>query len=48
MAVRAFNIAYFDERSPLPNGAQPSWRLASVVRPDRFRTTDVRISALNA
>jgi len=48
IAVRVFNITYFDERSPIPNGTHPSWRLASVVQPDRFRTTDVRVSALNA
>jgi hypothetical protein len=31
-----------------PNGGHQSSRLVSVVRPDRFRTTDVRASALNA
>jgi len=41
-------MTYFDERGPIPNGGHPSWRLASVVQPDRFRTTDVRVSALNA
>src|SRR5438270_178491 len=32
---------------PIPNGGHRSSRLASVVQPDRFRTTDVRASALN-
>jgi NAD(P)-dependent dehydrogenase (short-subunit alcohol dehydrogenase family) len=32
----------------MPNGGYRSSRLASVVQPDRFRTTDVRASALNA
>jgi hypothetical protein len=31
-----------------PNGGHRSPRPSSVVRPDRFRTTDVRASALNA
>ncbi|WP_457298282.1 hypothetical protein [Phyllobacterium sp. P5_D12] len=46
-AVRAVIIAYVDERGPIPNGGRRSSRLASVVQPDRFRTTDVRASALN-
>src|SRR5206468_9051881 len=37
-----------NERGPIPNGGHRSSRLASVVQPDRFRTTDVRASALNA
>jgi hypothetical protein len=47
-AGRAVTIAYVDERGPIPNGGQRSSRLASVVQLDRFRTTDVRASALNA
>src|ERR1700726_4381624 len=47
-AVRAVIIAHVDERGPIPNGGHRSSRLASVVQPDRFRTTDVRASALNA
>jgi len=39
--------AYADKHGPIPNGGHRS-RLPSVVRPDRFRTTDVRASALNA
>src|SRR4051812_32021610 len=38
----------FRQAQPLPNGRRRSSPLASVVRPDRFRTTDVRVSALNA
>ncbi|HEX3651238.1 MAG TPA: hypothetical protein VHU18_00265 [Rhizomicrobium sp.] len=44
----ALIIPYADECSPMPNGKYRSSRLASVVQPDRFRTTDVRASALNA
>jgi hypothetical protein len=40
-------IAYADKHGPIPNGGHRSSRLASVVQPDRFRTTDVRASALN-
>jgi hypothetical protein len=47
-AVRAVIIAYSDTRGPIPDGGDRSSRLASVVQPDRFRTTDVRASALNA
>jgi NAD(P)-dependent dehydrogenase (short-subunit alcohol dehydrogenase family) len=47
-AVRPVIIAYVDERGPFPNGGHRSSRLASVVQPDRFRTTDVRACALNA
>jgi len=46
--ARATIIAYADKRGPNLNGGQRSSRLASVVEPDRFRTTDVRASALNA
>jgi len=46
-AVRASIIAYIDERGLIPNGGHRSSRLASVVQPDRFRTTDVRAYALN-
>lgn len=35
-------------RGPIPNGRHRSLRLASVIQPDRFCTTDVRVSALNA
>ncbi|MFG3592565.1 hypothetical protein [Bradyrhizobium sp. RDI18] len=38
---------YVDKHGAIPNGGRRS-RLASVVQPDRFRTTDVRASALNA
>src|SRR3984893_16369580 len=46
IAVWVFNITYFDERGPIPNGGHPSSRLASVVpagsilhhRCARFRT----------
>jgi len=41
-------MAYVDERGPVPNGGHRSSRLTPVVQPDRFRTTDVRVSALNA
>jgi hypothetical protein len=41
-------IAHADKRGPIPSGGHRSLRLASVVRPDRFRTTDVHASALNA
>jgi hypothetical protein len=41
-------MAYFDERGQILNGAHRSARLASGVQPDRFRTTGVRASALNA
>src|SRR5438105_3295338 len=47
-AVRAVTIAFADRHGPIPNGGHRSSRLASVVQPDRFRTTDVRASALNA
>jgi hypothetical protein len=47
-AARAVIIAYVNKRGPIPNGEHRSSRLASVVQPDRFRTTDVRASALNA
>ena len=33
---------------PIPTGSHRSSRPASIVEPDRFRTTDVRSSALNA
>ena len=46
--ARAVIIAYADKHGPIPNGGHRSSRLASVVQPDRFRTTDVRASALNA
>jgi NAD(P)-dependent dehydrogenase (short-subunit alcohol dehydrogenase family) len=47
-AVQAVIIADVDECGQIPNGGHRSPRLASVVQPDRFRTTDVRASALNA
>ena len=46
--ARAVITAYADKHGPIPNGGHRSLRLASVVQPDRFRTTDVRASALNA
>jgi hypothetical protein len=42
------DIAHAEKHDPIPNGGHRSSRLASVVQPDRFRTTDVRASALNA
>jgi hypothetical protein len=39
-------IAYADKRGLIPNGGHRSSRLASVVQPDRFRTTDVRAPIL--
>jgi NAD(P)-dependent dehydrogenase (short-subunit alcohol dehydrogenase family) len=41
-------MAYVDEHGPIPNGGHRSSRLASIFQPDRFRTSDVRASALNA
>ena len=41
-------IAWHDEPGPIPAGNHRSSRPASIVDPDRFRTTDVRFSALNA
>ena len=44
-------LAYGCERGSIPlltNGGHRPPRLASVVQPDRFRTTDLRTSALNA
>jgi hypothetical protein len=46
--ARAVIAAYAAKRGPIPDGGQRSSRLASIVQPDRFRTTDVRASALNA
>jgi hypothetical protein len=46
--VWAVITAYFDERGPIPTGDHRSSGSASIVDPDRFRTTDVRLSALNA
>jgi hypothetical protein len=46
--LRAVIIAHADKIGPIPIGGHRSSRLASVVQPDRFRTTDVRASALNA
>jgi hypothetical protein len=40
-------MAYVDENGPILNGGHRSSWLALVVRPDRFRTTDVHASALN-
>jgi hypothetical protein len=48
MAVLAEIIACGDEPGPIPTGNYRSSRPASIVDPDRFRTTDVRFSALNA
>jgi hypothetical protein len=41
-------MAYAAKHGPIPNRGHRSSLLASVVQPDRFRTTDVRASALNA
>ncbi|WP_247387826.1 MULTISPECIES: hypothetical protein, partial [unclassified Bradyrhizobium] len=41
-------LVYAGKYGPIPNSGHRSLRLASVVQPDRFRTTDVRASALNA
>jgi hypothetical protein len=46
--ARAVITAYADKHGRIPNGGHQSSRLAPVVQPDRFRTTDVRASALNA
>ncbi|WP_428374360.1 hypothetical protein [Lichenicoccus sp.] len=40
-------MAYVDRRGPIPNG-EPIVAAGASVQPDRFRTTDVRASALNA
>jgi hypothetical protein len=40
--------AWDDDPGPIPSGNHRSSRPASIVDPDRFRTTDVRFSALNA
>jgi hypothetical protein len=36
-----------DEPGLIPSDRHQSSRPTSIVRPDRFRTTDVRASALN-
>jgi hypothetical protein len=41
-------MAYPDKRGPIADSERRSSRLASAVQPDRFRTTDVRASALNS
>jgi hypothetical protein len=41
-------MAYVGEHGPIPNGGNRSSQPASAVQPDRFRTTDVRVSTLNA
>jgi hypothetical protein len=41
-------IACGDERGPIPTGTHRSSRPTTIVDLDRFRTTDVRFSALNA
>ena len=46
--ARAVIIVHADKYGRIPNGGHRSSRLASVVQPDRFRTTDVRVSALSA
>jgi hypothetical protein len=46
--ARAVVTAYADKHGPIPNGGHRSSRRLSVVQPDRFRTTDVRASAINA
>jgi hypothetical protein len=48
IAVLAEIIVWGDEPGPIPTGNHRSSRPASIVDPDRFRTTDVRFSALNA
>jgi hypothetical protein len=48
MAVLPEIIAWGDEPGPIPTGNHGSSRPASIIDPDRFRTTDVRFSALNA
>jgi hypothetical protein len=47
-AVLTEITAWDDEPGPIPSGNHRSSRPASIVDPDRFRTTDVRFSALNA
>jgi hypothetical protein len=46
--VRAVIIAHADRHGPIPNDGHRSSRLALIIQPDRFRTTDLRASALNA
>jgi hypothetical protein len=46
--ARAVVKAYADECGPMPNGKYRSSRLGVSFQPDRFRTTDVRASTLNA
>jgi hypothetical protein len=41
-------IASGDKSGPIPTDNHQSSRPKSIVDPDRFRTTDVRFSALNA
>jgi hypothetical protein len=48
IAVLAEIIAWGDEPGPIQTGNHGSSRPASIMDPDRFRTTDVRFSALNA
>jgi hypothetical protein len=47
LAHRTAVRAVVDERGLIPNGGHRSSRLAAAVHPDRFRTTDMRASALN-
>jgi hypothetical protein len=46
--AQAVITSYAGKRGPIPDGGHRSLRLALAVQPDRFRTTDVRTSALNA
>jgi hypothetical protein len=47
---RSFGVylGLFDELGPIPNDWHRSSQPTSVVQPDRLRTTDVRVFALNA
>jgi NAD(P)-dependent dehydrogenase (short-subunit alcohol dehydrogenase family) len=46
--ARAAIIAHAGKHGRIPNRGHRSSRLASIIQPDRFRTTDVRAFALNA
>jgi len=46
--ARAAIVVDADTYGHISDSGHQSERLASIVQPDRFRTTDVRASALNA
>ncbi|RUU69910.1 hypothetical protein EOD04_08745 [Mesorhizobium sp. M2C.T.Ca.TU.009.01.2.1] len=47
-AERVVIIACADKRGLIPKSGRRSSSLASIVQPDRFRTTDMHASTLNA